>query len=173
MVGDRLDTDIEGGRAAGMATLLVLTGVSDAAELLAAPPALRPDYVAADLDALTARPDDLAPAPRPGWDARVTESGALVLAGDGADPIDALRALCAAHWAAGGGPAQVSADGDAAAGALRHLALDARGHASATVAGGGPAPAVRTDAGPASDGAAAPGARNDGTRHDDTAGAHR
>ncbi len=37
VVGDRLDTDIQGGRAAGMATLLVLTGVSDAAELLAAP----------------------------------------------------------------------------------------------------------------------------------------
>ena len=36
MIGDRLDTDIEGGRVAGMPTLLVLTGVSDAAELLAA-----------------------------------------------------------------------------------------------------------------------------------------
>ena len=35
MIGDRLDTDVEGGRAAGLATLLVLTGVSDAAELLA------------------------------------------------------------------------------------------------------------------------------------------
>ncbi len=57
MIGDRLDTDVEGGRAAGMATLLVLTGVSDAAELLAAPPELRPDYVGADLAALTARPD--------------------------------------------------------------------------------------------------------------------
>jgi glycerol-1-phosphatase len=168
MVGDRLDTDIEGGRAAGMPTLLVLTGVSDATELLAAPPALRPDYVAADLESLTARPEDLAPAPRPGWDARVAEPGTLVLAGDGADPIDALRALCAAHWAAGGGPAQVSADGAPAAGALRHLALDARARASATVASGRPAPAASIDAGPASDGAAAPD-----TRNDDTAGAHR
>ena len=67
MIGDRLDTDIEGGRAAGMATLLVLTGVSDAAELLAAPPERRPDYVAADLAGLTQDPADLAPGPRPGW----------------------------------------------------------------------------------------------------------
>ena len=57
MIGDRLDTDIEGGRVAGMPTLLVLTGVSDAAELLAAPAERRPDYIAADLGA---------PHPRPG-----------------------------------------------------------------------------------------------------------
>ena len=41
-VGDRLDTDIQGGRAAEMATLLVLTGVSDATELLTAPAEARP-----------------------------------------------------------------------------------------------------------------------------------
>jgi glycerol 3-phosphatase-2 len=134
MVGDRLDTDVEGGRAAGMATLLVLTGISDAAELLAAPPELRPDYVATDLDGLTARPEDLAFGTRPGWEVRVPAPGALVLAGAGAgaDPVDALRAMCAAHWATGGGPAHVTADGDGAAAALRSLGLDARG--SATVA---------------------------------------
>jgi hypothetical protein len=135
MIGDRLDTDIEGGRAAGMATLLVLTGISDAAELLAAPPELRPDYVAADLDGLTARPEDLAFGPRPGWDARVAEPGSLVLAGTG-DPVDALRVLCAAHWAAGGGPVNVTGDGDGDGddpdAALRRLGLDAPD--SATVA---------------------------------------
>lgn len=131
MIGDRLDTDIEGGRAAGMATLLVLTGISDAAELLAAPPELRPDYVAADLDGLTARPEDLAFGPRSGWDARVPEPGMLVLAGNG-DPVDALRALCAAHWATGGGSVHVTAEGTAAAAGLDSLGLDARG--SATVA---------------------------------------
>ena len=67
VVGDRLDTDIQGGRAAGMATLLVLTGVSDAAELLAAPAEARPDYVGADLGALDLDPDELALGPRPGW----------------------------------------------------------------------------------------------------------
>ncbi|OZM75551.1 HAD-IIA family hydrolase [Pseudonocardia sp. MH-G8] len=165
MVGDRLDTDIEGGRAAGMPTLLVLTGVSDAAELLAAPPALRPDYVGADLESLTAPADGLAPGPRPGWDVRAEGSGVLVLSGDGSDAVDALRALCAAHWAAGGGPAQVAADGPAARDALRRLGLDAPGAGSATVASSGPAPgsSPMPDTSDTSD---------DGTS-DDTAGAHR
>ena len=52
VVGDRLDTDIEGARRAGMDSLLVLTGVSTAADLDAAPPDRRPTYVARDLSAL-------------------------------------------------------------------------------------------------------------------------
>ena len=55
----------------------------------------------------------------------------LRLSGSG-DPLDALRTLCAAHWAAGGGPARVRADGPDAAAALRALGLDDAG--SATVA---------------------------------------
>jgi HAD superfamily hydrolase (TIGR01450 family) len=135
MIGDRLDTDIEGGRAAGMATLLVLTGISDGTELLAAPPRLRPDYVAADLDGLTARPEDLEFGPRPGWTVHVPEPGTLVLGGGGADEVDALRALCAAHWESGGGPARVTADGEAAAAALSGLGLDAGGSATVAMAG--------------------------------------
>jgi hypothetical protein len=138
MVGDRLDTDVEGGRAAGMATMLVLTGVSDPAELLAAPPALRPDYVAADLGGLTMPAEELEPGPRPGWEVRVTEPGRLELSGQGTDAVDALRALCGAHWAAGGGPARVDADGDAASEALRALGLAGDGSGSATVAAAGP-----------------------------------
>jgi glycerol-1-phosphatase len=122
VVGDRLDTDIQGGRAAGIPTLLVLTGASDAAELLAAPPEARPDYVGADMDALEQPAEELAPGPRPGWTVRDDDSHGLVLTGSG-DPLDALRALCASHWDHGGGIARVTADGGDAAAALRTLGL--------------------------------------------------
>lgn len=52
VVGDRLDTDIEGVRRAGMDSMLVLTGVSTAEDLRAAPPERRPTYVGKDLTAL-------------------------------------------------------------------------------------------------------------------------
>lgn len=52
MVGDRIDTDIDGGIAVDVPTLLVMTGVSDAAALASCPPASRPSYVAADLAGL-------------------------------------------------------------------------------------------------------------------------
>ena len=54
MVGDRLDTDIEGAHAAGVDSLLVMTGVTGLAELVAAGPEQRPTYVAADLGGLAA-----------------------------------------------------------------------------------------------------------------------
>jgi glycerol 3-phosphatase-2 len=52
VVGDRLDTDVEGANRAGCDSLLVLTGVSDEASLRAAPPERRPTYLGADLSAL-------------------------------------------------------------------------------------------------------------------------
>jgi len=45
VVGDRLDTDIVGGNRAGMATAVVLTGVTSASGLLTAPIAQRPRYI--------------------------------------------------------------------------------------------------------------------------------
>ncbi|MBM7515101.1 HAD-IIA family hydrolase [Nocardioides nitrophenolicus] len=53
MVGDRLDTDIEGARNAGVDSLLVLTGVTGLAELVAARPGERPSYLARDLGGLS------------------------------------------------------------------------------------------------------------------------
>jgi len=55
-VGDRLDTDIEGAYNAGWASLFVLTGGHGLADLLAAPPAQRPDYLAADVTGLLKPP---------------------------------------------------------------------------------------------------------------------
>ncbi len=48
-LGDRLDTDIAGGKAANLRTIIVLTGVSTQAEVDALPAQQRPDYVFADL----------------------------------------------------------------------------------------------------------------------------
>lgn len=56
VVGDRLDTDIAGGRAAGFETALVLTGVHGAVDALAAAPSHRPDRVLGTLADLWGSP---------------------------------------------------------------------------------------------------------------------
>lgn len=124
VVGDRLDTDIEGAAAAGCPSLLVLTGVTMARDLLMASPRLRPTYLARDVSGLL----DEHPEPRArdrgfvcgSWYAIVDAEGehpAVALAArndassstaaldeDSDGPtergdLDALRALCAAWWA--------------------------------------------------------------------------
>lgn len=52
MVGDRLDTDIDGAIGAGIESLAVLTGVSTLADVFAAEPGHRPDFISADLRGL-------------------------------------------------------------------------------------------------------------------------
>jgi glycerol-1-phosphatase len=100
VVGDRLDTDIEGAGRVGCDSMLVLTGVATPADLLVAGPRQRPTYVAATVRGLL----DPQPVPREDGDAWVCGGWRvgpdLTLSGDGSD-LDALRALCAAAWAAG------------------------------------------------------------------------
>lgn len=52
MIGDRLDTDIEGANRAGVASLWVATGVHELRDVARVPAAQRPNFVAADLGAL-------------------------------------------------------------------------------------------------------------------------
>lgn len=52
--GDRLDTDIEGANAAGLDSLLVLSGACGVQDLAFAGPSARPTYVATDLTGLLA-----------------------------------------------------------------------------------------------------------------------
>lgn len=67
VIGDRLDTDIEGAVAAGMPALLVLTGVNGAMDLLQAPPHRRATHLGEGLGSL-AEPDEssrISSAPEP------------------------------------------------------------------------------------------------------------
>jgi len=49
MIGDRLDTDIQFGKNGGIATLLVMTGVTNETNLSNAPTESKPDYVVESL----------------------------------------------------------------------------------------------------------------------------
>jgi HAD superfamily hydrolase (TIGR01450 family) len=113
VVGDRLDTDIEGAHAVGCPSLLVLSGVTAAARLLTAGPKHRPTFVGWDAGALL--DDHPAPVVDAGgarcgsWHAR-TDAGVggtgAVLATDrgesgAAEALDALRAMAALAWSRG------------------------------------------------------------------------
>lgn len=139
VVGDRLDTDVEGAQRAGAPSLLVFSGVTTPDVLLAAGPEHRPDLIADDVAGLTrshpAVVREGADWVCGGWRATSDGEGGLLLAGpDGGaagtdDGLDGLRALCVAHWAdhrADAAPARVSAadgSGDEAAAALRRWQL--------------------------------------------------
>ena len=100
VIGDRLDTDIEGAVRAGFDSLLVMTGVTGLAELVAAEPHTRPTYVSADLAGLLHEHDR--PAPRDagwqlgGWHAEV-DGSALAVSGDGTAD-DWWRVVAVAAW---------------------------------------------------------------------------
>ena len=108
VVGDRLDTDIEGAARAGLDSVCVLTGVADGTHLVAAPTGCRPTHLVAGVPALLNPPP--APAARTahgwtagGWTVRRARAELRVTGtpdpGDGpADPVDLLRAACAAAW---------------------------------------------------------------------------
>ncbi|MDT4973497.1 MAG: glycerol-phosphatase [Pseudonocardiales bacterium] len=142
VVGDRLDTDVEGANAAGCPSLLVFTGVTSAADLLAAAPAMRPTYVAPGAGGLLTA--HKAPTLSDGvarcgdWEVR-RAGGELTLAHttDGGlpssdDDLDPLRALCALAWsladsaeADDAGDSRISGSDEVAAAALRALGLSA------------------------------------------------
>ena len=124
IVGDRLDTDIEGAVRAGADSLLVFTGVTRPEDVLLAGPRQRPTYLAADLSGLLeshpAVSGDGSTFRCGGWTSRYAGPGRrLALDGSG-DSMDGLRALCAAAWSADQVTAEMVAPG------LSTLRLSAR-----------------------------------------------
>jgi len=106
VVGDRLDTDIEGANRADVPSLLVFTGVTDEADVVLATDELRPAFISDDLGGL----HHAHPPTREDGQAWVcgaatahVEDGALSVSVEApaAHRLDAVRAACAAAWTYG------------------------------------------------------------------------
>ena len=98
-VGDRLNTDIAGGNAAGMDTLHVMTGVSGHHALVAARPEERPSLIASDLRDLYSPLESLRPS-RQGDFTAMVKGHDVVLAGGRTDStaMQALRTVLQVVW---------------------------------------------------------------------------
>lgn len=109
-IGDRLDTDILGANRAGMASVLVLTGIDRAKQVLAAGEKSRPTFILSDLRELHEPypASILATDPATG-DSLVTVGNAVVrlastvvsVDAPGDRPVDLLRAATALIWNSG------------------------------------------------------------------------
>jgi glycerol 3-phosphatase-2 len=128
VVGDRLDTDIEGANAAGLPSLMVLTGVNNARDAINAIPAQRPTYIGHDLRSLHSDAELLAVGPQPGW--RVDVDGAVITVsgqGERKDPdgLSVVRAVARAVWDtdSDGQPVRIEAGDDRAREALSRWSL--------------------------------------------------
>jgi HAD superfamily hydrolase (TIGR01450 family) len=104
-IGDRLDTDVLGANRAGIDSVLVLTGIDQAKQLLAAGADSRPTFIVDDLRALH-EPYPVVEKGRGGavvvGDAAVRVNGTTVeIVREGDDELNLLRAACRAIWDSG------------------------------------------------------------------------
>jgi len=106
MIGDRLDTDILGANRAGIRSILVLTGIDRAKQVLGAVPDERPTYILDDLRQLHEPYPETVVVEAPGvtrttvGTATVRREGATLTVESGVG-IDLLRAGAAAIWNSG------------------------------------------------------------------------
>lgn len=127
VIGDRLDTDIEGANAAGLPSLMVLTGVNNAQDAVFAEPAQRPTYIGRDLRALHDDAEVLAVGPQAGWRIESGDEGITVSANgqEEVDDLSIVRAVASAVWGARQDARRwrIEAGDDRARDALRRWAL--------------------------------------------------
>jgi glycerol-1-phosphatase len=118
VIGDRLDTDIDGAHNVGWDSLLVMTGVTTLHDLATLADAARPTYIGADLGCLALPVTVAVPADgghqAGGWVARVDDDDRLVVEGDG-DRHDWWRAVAASMWAHLDATGRAADPGDTAA----------------------------------------------------------
>ncbi|MGZ4510050.1 MAG: HAD hydrolase-like protein [Mycobacterium sp.] len=127
VIGDRLDTDIEGANAVELPSLMVLTGVNNARDAVFAKPAHRPTYIANDLRSLHQQGDMLAVGPQPDWRVEVGAE-AVTVSGNGSadgDGLSIVRAVASAVWEAdsAGQPLRIEGADERAREALRRWSL--------------------------------------------------
>lgn len=104
VIGDRLDTDILGANRAGLKSALVLTGIDQAKQLLAAAPDHRPSYILDDLAELHLEYPQI----RTSGNKYLVGDSIVELQGDeikildsGSNKTNLLRAACALIWESG------------------------------------------------------------------------
>jgi len=127
VIGDRLDTDIEGANAAKLPSLMVLTGVNSARDAVFAKPEQRPTYIGHDLRSLHQDSNLLVVGAQAGWRVDVGDK-AVTVSGTGDDDSDGLsivRAVAGAIWSTpfDGRPARIEAADDRARDALQRWSL--------------------------------------------------
>ena len=107
-IGDRLDTDIKGANDAGIPSVLVLTGIDQAKQVLAADPKSRPTFILGDLRGLSTpypvavrRDDEDGTRYVTVGDSTVAMRGHVVRVLDAGEDLDRLRAGATIIWESG------------------------------------------------------------------------
>jgi glycerol-1-phosphatase len=128
VVGDRMNTDIAGANAAGLPSLMVLTGVNSARDAVHAIREQRATFIGHDLRSLHEDADALAVAAQSAWhidtgDASITVSSAAD--DDAGDGLSIVRAVANAVWSSGldGPTVTIKAGDDTAREALQRWSL--------------------------------------------------